>query len=202
MGLFFVGEGLQDAVELGTARSKSRYHVLGRRLQKGDDVGDELVLALDGSEGVELICTEVNGLFNIGSLEGGEGVAFLHEVLEELGGSVADVGAHQRGRLLESGIELGEVTVELFEGFVEEGVLDHEELDTGVEAGTAQLAGLLSVQSGSLNKVKAAVFLEGIDNILDNQSFIFLFHVFFGLMGYASTDLASTLRPGLMVLER
>lgn len=102
----------------------------------------------------------------------------------------------------ESGIELGEVTVELFEGFVEEGVLDHEELDTGVEAGTAQLAGLLSVQSGSLNKVKAAVFLEGIDNILDNQSFIFLFHVFFGLMGYASTDLASTLRPGLMVLER
>ena len=57
--VFFLRECLEYAVELVAARLKGRYNVLGGRLEKSDNVGDEFVLALDRSKCVELVCTEL-----------------------------------------------------------------------------------------------------------------------------------------------
>ena len=47
-------------MKLGTG-VEGRHDVLHGRLEKSHDVGDKFVLALDGSESVELIGTEING---------------------------------------------------------------------------------------------------------------------------------------------
>ena len=93
--VFFLRKSFEDAVELATTRSKGGNNVLGGRLEKSDNVGDEFVFALDGSESVDLIGTEINCFFYISALECGEGVAFLDKVLEEFGGGVTHVRAHQ-----------------------------------------------------------------------------------------------------------
>lgn len=174
--IFFLRECLEDAVELVAAGLKCGYNILGGRLEECDDVGDEFVLALDGSESVELVSSEVNGSFYISALESGQCVAFLDEVLQELGGSVAHVGAHQRGGTVKGAIEFGVVAFESLESLVEKSVLDHEELDVSVEACATESRSLFSVESGSLYQVETIVLLDGLGDLSDDYSFIFLFH--------------------------
>ena len=132
----------------------------------------------------------------------GKHIVFLLEVLEQLGGSVACVGAHKRGALLERGIQLGEVAIHTLKSLVKKSVLHHHELDVVLSAGTAELGSALCIESGGLHEVEAAVLFEGIGDFADDDCFIFLFHCRCLFVDYSSMDLESTLMPGPIVLER
>lgn len=60
-------------MELGATRGECGNHILRRRLEQRNNVGDKLVLALDACQSVKLIGSEVYGLLNISGLQGGEG---------------------------------------------------------------------------------------------------------------------------------
>ena len=164
--VFFVRKSLEQAVDSRSSRLKSADNVLGRRLQQGDNVCDEFVFALDSSQGVELVGTEVDCFFNVCAFELGQFVALLHKVFEELCGCITHVGAHQRCRLFQGRVKLAVVTVEALEGLVEECVLDNDKFDVGVEARTAQCRCLLCIESGSLYKVEAAVLTQGVGDFV------------------------------------
>jgi len=125
---------------------------------------------------VELVCANISGFFYVCTLEEGQCVAFLNEVLKQLGGSVAHVGAHERCAFLEHAVKLAVVAFKRFEGFVEERVLYNDEFDVGVVAGTTELGGLFGIEAGSLYKVEAVVCLDGVSYLADDFTFIFLFH--------------------------
>ena len=166
--VFFLRKCFEDAVDSGGTTLKSADHILGRRLQKSDNIGDEFVLALDRSEGIQLVGAHVNGLFNVCAFEQGQGVAFLHEVLEEFGRSVTHVGAHQRGRLFQCRVKLGIIAIEALESFVEKRVLYNDQLDVGVETCATQCRSLLSVKSGGLYQIEAALLTDGLGNFVDD----------------------------------
>ena len=174
--VFFRRECLEDAVKLRSTGLETGDNVLGGRLEKIDNVGDELVLALDCAESVELVGTEVDCFFNVRAFELGQFVALLHKVFEELCGCITHVGAHQR-------LKLAVVTVEALECLVEKCVLDYDKFDVGVEARTAQCRCLLGIKSGSLYKVEAAVLTQGVGDFVYDEGFIFLFHVVVWLWG-------------------
>ena len=77
---------------------------------------------------------------------------------------------------MEHTVELSVVTFEALESLVEKGVLNHHELDVGLVAGTTQRCGLLSVKTGGLDEVEAAILLDSLGYVLDSYDFIFLFH--------------------------
>ncbi len=131
-------------MELGATRSKSGYHILGRRLEQSDNIGDEFVLALDCSQRVKLISAKVDGFLYIGSLKQGElGVfIFLEDIFDELRGSIANIREHDGCSFLESGVDFRIVLVERLESLVEKSILDNKELDVGLVAGTAQVRSL------------------------------------------------------------
>ena len=59
---------------------------------------------------------------------------------------------------------------------MEKSVLNHEELDVGVEAGTAQSGCLLGVEAGGLHQIESGILTQGLYNLIYDESFIFLFH--------------------------
>ena len=63
--VFFLGESFENAVELCCAALECGNHILGGRLEERHNVGDKFVLALDGSESVELVGTDVNSFLNV-----------------------------------------------------------------------------------------------------------------------------------------
>ena len=67
----------------------SRDDILRRRLQQSHNVGDELVLALDGSQSVELVGTHVDSLLYVCALELRKNIVLLDEVFKQLGGALA-----------------------------------------------------------------------------------------------------------------
>ena len=147
------------------------------------NVGDKFVLALDGSESVELVGTDVNSFLNVCTFKSGKGFVFSHEILEQLGGGVAHVGADERSRALEHRVKLGVVAFKAFESFVQQGVLNHHQLHIGLKAGTTEFACLFSVESGGLHKIETGVFLDGLGYVLYDECFIFLFHFVAKLSG-------------------
>ena len=60
---------------------QSRQYVLGRRLQQGNNLCDNLVLALDGAQGVELFCTDVDAFLSVSGLQFGLGSLLSLQVL-------------------------------------------------------------------------------------------------------------------------
>lgn len=102
--------------------------------------------------------------------------SLLDEVFKKLGGSVGHLGEHQRGRLLQSGIKLGVVTLEVLESLVEKLVLHHHQFHTRLEACTAKLARALGVESGCLYQIEARISLDRLLYLLYDLDFIFLFH--------------------------
>ena len=161
-------------MELATTALESADNVLGGRLEQSHNVCDEFVLALDSGKCVELVGTEVNGFFDVSSLQQGQCVAFLNEVFEQFCRRVAHVGAHQRSRLLECGVEFGVIAFEVFESLAEELVLHNNQLDVGVEASTAKFGGLFGIESGSFYEVEAVVCLDSFLYFADYNRFIFL----------------------------
>ena len=181
--VFFLRECLEDAVKFAGARLEGRNDILGRRLEEGDDVADEFVLALDSGKCVNLVGSDVGCFFNVCAFEGGKCVAFLDKVLQEFCRGVAYVCAHKRGGTVESVVELAVITVEGLKCLVKKCVLDNDEFDVGVEAGTAELRCLFSIEAGSLYEIETVVSLDGFGNLVDYFTFIFLFHFVRGVLG-------------------
>ena len=94
----FLRESLKDAMKLVGTGLEAGNNILGGGLEKSDDIGDELVLALDSFECAELVGTYVNCLLYISGLEGGElsVLVTLYELLDELCGRIAHIAEHQR----------------------------------------------------------------------------------------------------------
>ena len=59
---------------------------------------------------------------------------------------------------------------------VKKRILNDEKLNVGLVASTAEVAGLFSVQSGCFHEVEAAVILNRVSNLGNNNVFIFLSH--------------------------
>lgn len=160
--VFFFGEGLKNAMELAATGGESGYHILGGRLKESDHIGDEFVLALDACQSVELVFTNVNGLFDISGFQAGKNVVFLLEILQELGGSIADIGEHHRSGTLEGAVDFGEIAFSLLESFVQKSVFNHHQLDVALEACAAQSRSLLCIESGGLHEVETGVLFESL----------------------------------------
>ena len=75
--VFFFGEGFQYTMQLRATGGESRNNILRRRLEKGNNIGDELVLALDAAEGLKLVFTNINGLLYICGFQAGKNIVFL-----------------------------------------------------------------------------------------------------------------------------
>ena len=203
LGLFFVGESFQDAVKLGGTALESGNNVLGRALEKSDNVGDKLVLALDVSEGLQLVLTYIYCLLYISAFQHGESVLLIAELLDEFRRSVTRIAEHESSLAMQQVVEFGVIDFSFLESLLEKSILHAEHLDALLEAGAAERACLLGVETGCLHQVNAGIFAERITDHVYDDCFIFLFHVFYDVLkNYSATDLASIFTPGLMVLER
>ena len=89
------GQSFEDTAQLVATRLQAADDVLHRRLQQGDDVGDEVVLRLDVAQGVEHIVADIAAFLDEGTLQD-RTVAGLTETLNQLGGSIAGLAKHQR----------------------------------------------------------------------------------------------------------
>ncbi len=148
--------------------------VLGGRLEESDDVGDELLFALDSHERLEVVST-VDRLLYVSTLEDRLLVSSA-ELLDDLSGSIANVGEHDRGVAAEAAVEVSEFTIDGVDGLLEQGVLDNLELDLLLEADLAECAGLLGVEAFDVNEVEVAVALDCLDELLNESGFIFFSH--------------------------
>ena len=94
IGLFWsFRQGFEDAAQLVSTRLQAADDILHRRLQQGDDIGDEVVLRLDVAQGVEHFVTDIAALFDECALQEGT-VTGLTEILYQFGGSVAGLAKH------------------------------------------------------------------------------------------------------------
>ena len=129
-----LAQGLKHAVDRVLAALECRDNVLGGRLEEGNNVGDEFVLALECGKCFELI----------GSLEAFLYVSafefnfFVLITLDELCRYVARVTEHDSRRAFESLSDGLEVDAFVGEGFLEQVVLHHHQLNLLVEASTTQ----------------------------------------------------------------
>ena len=164
-------DGIATALESGD-------NILGRRLKESHNVGDKLVLALDVCKGFKLVFAYIESLFNISSLQAGEHVVFLTEALDELGGCIAGVGAHQGAGTMEGTFKFGKVVdTHALESLDEEFVLNNEELHVVLEALATQRGGLLGVEAAGFDYIVAAIFLDGLGDFRYNESFVFFFRL-------------------------
>lgn len=156
------------------AALESADDVLGRRLEESDDVGDELLLALDSHESLEIL-RAVDGLLYIGALEYGLLIGSC-ELLDDLCGSIADVAEHDGGVASEAAVELAKLTIDLADGLLDQRVLDNLELNLLIEAGLAESACLLGVEALDIDEVEVVVALKCLDELVEESSFIFFSH--------------------------
>ena len=168
-------------MELGAAAGESGNNILGGRLKESHNIGDEFVLALDDSKGVELVGANVNGFFYICCLERGERIVLFHKVLDKLCRSIGNLCAHQGCGTGKGGIEFAEITFEVFKSFVKKSVLYNNQLHVGFGAGAAKIACLLGVEACGLHKVEVGILLEDLGDfsiITDLSSFLMMLLVF------------------------
>ena len=102
--------GLSTALEC-------RDNILGGRLEQGNDICDDLVLALECGQIVKLIGAHIEALFCIGGLERGDTV--LAGLLDELGGDIGSVAEHQCRSALQARVKLGVVDIACLKCFLE-----------------------------------------------------------------------------------
>ena len=161
------------------SRLECRNDVLRGRLQQGHDVGDNLVLALDGAQSVELVGTYIEAFLGIRCLQcGGRDTLWIlgDNLPEHLGRAVGDLREDDSSRALESAIEGCEVNLAGLESLVQKGVLHEHHLHLALEALTTQGAGAGGIQTGNVHEIEVGVLLQRLAQLLDNESFIFLSH--------------------------
>ena len=89
----FLFESFENTADGVACRLKSGDHILDRRLEQSDNVGDEFVLGLDVDKCFEVLGAHIEALLNVSTLEqrllgilvGGQ------ELLDELGRGVVDL---------------------------------------------------------------------------------------------------------------
>lgn len=158
-----------------SAALQSRDDVLGWRLEQSDNVCDEFVFALDSAESIESLSADVATLLDISGLEHGL-FGSLSKLFYGLGGYVAYVAEHDCRVARERRVEVGELTIDSFDSFFDESVLDDHELDFLLVAETTELAGFLSVETFDVNEIEMSVVLDGFGQLFYESCFIFFPH--------------------------
>ena len=139
-----------------SAALQSRDNVLCRRLQQSDNVGDKLVLALDGNECLERVCTEA-AFLNVCSLEGND-LLLLVQGLDQLGRHITSVAEHNGAGALESGSDRCYINTLSLECLDEELVLYHHKLDVLLEALATKCACLSSIETLDIGYIEMSIF--------------------------------------------
>ena len=152
--------GTFEATET-TVSAEQSGTLLNFALEEGDDVADEFFLGLDACELVQFVLTDEDTILNICALNDRLLEAFPLELLDELSGSGGNLRVHNGG-VADEGLakRLHILVVASVQNVGEQGVLDHVEYDTSVEAFATKLACLPSIQSCDIRDVEIGILLE------------------------------------------
>ena len=187
--------------EVSGVAFEGRNNVLDGTLEQSNDVGNNLVLALDSAESIELVSTYIEAFLSISCLNGRNGVVLVGNLLNQLGGNISGVAEHHSSHALQAAIEGREIYLLSIESLHKKIVLYDNHLDFLLETLATERTGLLRVETRYIYNIEVSVFLNLFTELLDDNGFIFLSHDV--LLNYASsTVLGSTLIPRLIVEER
>ena len=119
-------------------------NILGRRLQQTDDLADEILLALQRGQRLELVVPFEYVPVDKGRLQYGLfTIAGLTEVGDDQSRLFGILGEQQRSYAVQGFVHAGKtLVVDAFQGLLDQGVLSHLHLYLLVEADAAQLANL------------------------------------------------------------
>ena len=143
-------------------------------MKQGNNFGDNLVLALDSAECIQVLSTHIESFFSVSCLQAGDAV--LGNFLDQFGGSVGHIREEHGGVSLQTVVKRRIVDFCSLECLVKEVVLDYDHLDLCAEALSSQATGSLGIHTGYVYQVEVSVFLYLFTELLDDDCFIFLSH--------------------------